>query len=95
MLQYAARRLVSMVVMLFFVSIAAFIIIQLPPGDFLTTLVAGLRAGPLDRPGAARYLKERYGLDQPIWIQYCAGSRASCCTAISAIRSNGSGRSPT
>ncbi len=70
MLQYAARRLVSMVAMLFFVSIAAFVVIQLPPGDFLTTLVAGLEQGSLIDPAQLEYLKERFGLDQPIWIQY-------------------------
>jgi peptide/nickel transport system permease protein len=56
--------------MLVLISIAAFIVIQLPPGDFLTTLVAGLEQGSMIDPAQLEYLKERFGLDQPIWIQY-------------------------
>ena len=40
MLTYIVRRLIGMVPTLFVVSVLTFIIIQLPPGDFLTTLTA-------------------------------------------------------
>jgi peptide/nickel transport system permease protein len=70
MLTYAARRLGAMVIMMILVSIAAFFIIQLPPGDFLTTLAAGLeRGGDMDQ-GQLDFLRQEFGLDQPIWVQY-------------------------
>jgi len=36
-LSYIMRRLLLMVPVLFFISVVSFIIIQLPPGDYLTT----------------------------------------------------------
>ena len=51
---------------------SAFVIIQLPPGDFLTTLVRRAGAGrrAIDQ-AHLEALRERYGLDQPIYVQYC------------------------
>jgi len=40
MLQYIGRRVLLMVPTLLVISLVAFVIIQLPPGDFLTTLAA-------------------------------------------------------
>jgi len=53
------------------VSIISFVIIQLPPGDWLTTYVANLEAQgeEVDAPTLAA-LKARYGLGQPIYVQY-------------------------
>ncbi len=39
---YILRRMLFMIPTIFGISIVTFIIIQLPPGDFLTTLIAGL-----------------------------------------------------
>jgi len=53
------------------ISIVSFIIIQLPPGDFLTSFVANLEAqgeGVDEQTIAA--LQKRYGLGQPIYVQY-------------------------
>ena len=44
MLRYILRRLLLMIPTLFGISIIAFIIIQLPPGDYLTTVIAQLSA---------------------------------------------------
>ena len=44
MLQFLTKRLIYMVITLIFISIVAFFIIQLPPGDYVTSLAAGLRA---------------------------------------------------
>jgi peptide/nickel transport system permease protein len=53
------------------VSIIAFIIIQLPPGDYLTTLVASMASqGETLDPAAMEALRARYGLGQPMWVQY-------------------------
>jgi peptide/nickel transport system permease protein len=54
------------------ISIVTFVIIQLPPGDFLSTRMAQLQSqgdGSLGAQELAR-LTERYGLDQPIHVQY-------------------------
>ena len=42
--KYLSKRLVYMALMLVAVTIVTFIIIQLPPGDYLSTYVAGLQA---------------------------------------------------
>jgi len=52
------------------ISIVSFAIIQLPPGDYLTTMVAGLESGEYIEESELAYLKERYGLDQPMHVQY-------------------------
>ena len=71
MLQYMRRRVVMMIPTLIAISIVSFIIIQLPPGDFLTSFVANLEAqgeGVDEETIAA--LQKRYGLGQPIYVQY-------------------------
>ncbi len=71
MLQFLLRRLLYMVPTLFAISIVAFVIIQLPPGDFLTTMVASMAAQDEDMDQAAmRALEEQYGLGQPVHVQY-------------------------
>jgi peptide/nickel transport system permease protein len=71
MLQYIARRVVMMIPTLFLVSIVAFIIIQLPPGDFLTSYVTQLSSmGDLVDESAIQALRDRYGLGQPLPVQY-------------------------
>ncbi len=71
MLRYIAHRLVLMIPTVFGISIIAFIIIQLPPGDYLTTTIAQLSAaGDLVEEEAIAALESRYGLDQPMHIQY-------------------------
>lgn len=71
MLQYILRRVVVMVPTIVAISIVTFVIIQLPPGDFLTTLVAGLASqGETVNQDAIQALQDRYGLGQPIYVQY-------------------------
>src|SRR5262245_55542147 len=71
MITYIIRRLLGMVPTLFIVSIVTFIIIQLPPGDFLTTLSAQAAesGGSIDQ-AAMENLRSQYGLDQPLYVQY-------------------------
>jgi len=53
------------------ISIIAFIIIQLPPGDYLTSYAAGLEAeGEQVDMQELESLRQRYGLDQPWYVQY-------------------------
>ena len=71
MLSYIIRRLLIMIPTLVAISIISFTIIQLPPGDFLTTYVAQLSvSGETVDQAELESLKERFGLDQPMYIQY-------------------------
>lgn len=71
MLSYIFRRILAMIPTLFLASVVAFIIIQLPPGDFATSYVAGLAAsGDIVSQEALENLREDYGLDQPAIVQY-------------------------
>jgi peptide/nickel transport system permease protein len=71
MLRFLIKRLISLLITLFAVSLVAFAIIQLPPGDFLSSYLANLAAdGQITSQATVDSLRERYGLDQPIYIQY-------------------------
>ncbi|MGI6207564.1 MAG: ABC transporter permease, partial [Anaerolineae bacterium] len=71
MLRYVVRRFAYMVVTLFAVSVISFVIIQLPPGDFVTSYVAQLAAmGELVDQSEVDALRARYGLGQPAYVQY-------------------------
>lgn len=68
---FIIRRLLYMIPMMFAISVVTFIIITLPPGDFLTALQARLATqGESIDPGVLEGLRERYGLDQPPPVQY-------------------------
>lgn len=71
MAKYILKRILYMIPTLFVISIISFVIIQLPPGDFLTTYVAQLaQQGDALDAQAIRALEEQYGLNQPIFVQY-------------------------
>ncbi|MBM4460079.1 MAG: ABC transporter permease [Chloroflexi bacterium] len=71
MLQYIARRILLMIPTLILVSIVSFAIIQLPPGDYLTSYITQLSSmGDLVDEASIQALKDRYGLGQPIYVQY-------------------------
>lgn len=71
MLSFIIRRLLIMIPTLLAISLVAFIIIQLPPGDYLTTVItnAAARGETMDPEELAR-LERQYGLDQPMVLQY-------------------------
>lgn len=71
MVRFLIKRLISLIVTLFAVSVVAFAIIQLPPGDFLTSYLANMGAdGQTINQQAVDSLREQYGLDQPLFVQY-------------------------
>ena len=71
MFAYIVKRLLLLPFLLFVFSIIAFIIIQAPPGDFVTSYVAELAAsGSSMDQVQIDALRNRYGLDQPIYVQY-------------------------
>ena len=68
---YILRRLLYMIPTLIIISMISFVIIQLPPGDYLTSLIAQLASsGESMEQAQVAALRERYGLEQPIWVQY-------------------------
>ncbi len=71
MLQYVIRRLMLFIPTLLVVSMVVFVIIQLPPGDYLTTYITNLALqGQQMHEDAIETLKRQYGLDQPMYMQY-------------------------
>lgn len=71
MSQYIAKRLLILPFLLVIFSIFVFIIIQAPPGDFVTSYIAELAAsGSAVEQTQIDALRERYGLDQPMYVQY-------------------------
>lgn len=71
MLPYLIRRILFTIPTLVAISITVFVIIQLPPGDFLTSYAAGLAArGDQVDQAQLDALAKQYGLDQPFHVQY-------------------------
>ncbi|SMF09335.1 peptide/nickel transport system permease protein [Tistlia consotensis] len=71
MLAYTLRRLLIMIPTLAVISFIIFVIIQLPPGDYLETYIAELQAqGEAVDPSKIAFLREQYGLDKPFMEQY-------------------------
>lgn len=70
MLRFIARRLVIGLFTIWGVSVLSFVIIQLPPGDFATTYIARLAEGGAAAGAEAERIRETYGLNQPIFVQY-------------------------
>lgn len=71
MTNYIIRRLVYMVVVIFAISLVAFLVIQLPPGDYLSTMVQTMRSSGIEVDQVfVRQLEESYGLNQPVYQQY-------------------------
>ncbi len=72
MLTYIVRRVLYMIPTVFLISVVAFIVINLPPGDYLTSMVAQqMEEGDAAAAQAqAERLRERYGLGEPVITQY-------------------------
>ncbi len=71
MLQYIVRRILLTIPTLFVISVVAFMVISLPPGDFVTSYVANLASqGEGVQAAVIEQMRVRYGLDQPVYIQY-------------------------
>ena len=71
MLVYIARRVLLMIPTLIIISILVYIIIDLPPGDCVTSQIDELLArGDADALTRADELRSLYGLDQPLWLRY-------------------------
>jgi peptide/nickel transport system permease protein len=63
--KYIAKRLVLLVIIIFFVSLASFFLVHLLPGNPTVTIL-----GPNDTPQNAAILNHQLGLDKPLYQQY-------------------------
>jgi peptide/nickel transport system permease protein len=71
MIAYIVRRVLLAILTIWAITVLSFLIIQLPPGDFVTAYIATMSAGGAGiTEGEAQALREQYGLDQPFHIQY-------------------------
>lgn len=73
MLTFILRRLLHMIPTMFVISIIVFVMIQLPPGDFVDSLRAQLVEGSgatIADKDAFEQLRKQYHLDQPLYVQY-------------------------
>ncbi|MBT3141675.1 ABC transporter permease [Phaeobacter gallaeciensis] len=70
-LRYAIYRFMTMLLTLLVVSALVFVIINLPPGDYLSNQIAELRAsGQSAGVAKAEFLRKEYALDRPLYQQY-------------------------
>lgn len=71
MTEFILKRLLYFIPTLFVISIVVFTLIQLPPGDYLTTLIIQMQdTGEQVDEAAVAALEKRYGLNQPFMVQY-------------------------
>jgi peptide/nickel transport system permease protein len=71
MLRYLIHRIFLMIPTLLLISLVTFILIQLPPGDYLETMISELRAaGETADLQKVEFLRKQYGLEEPMWKQY-------------------------
>jgi peptide/nickel transport system permease protein len=65
MITYILRRLLAMVVVLLGISVVVFSLVHLVPGDVVSILL-----GPNTSPQAREALREKFGLNDPLPVQY-------------------------
>jgi peptide/nickel transport system permease protein len=71
MLAYLVRRLILAILTIWAVSVLSFVIIQLPPGDYITSYIAQMSAsGGYVSEQEVEAMRQEYGLDRPLWVQY-------------------------
>src|SRR3989442_2635595 len=71
MLAYIGRRAVLAIFTVWAISVLSFAIIQLPPGDYVTSYIAQMASmGSVVTDEEAQNLRIQYGLGQPIYVQY-------------------------
>ena len=64
---YILRRLFALIPVLFGVSVVVFFLLRLVPGDPIMTVLGEVALAP---PEVVAELRQKYGLDQPIYVQY-------------------------
>ncbi len=68
---YLFRRLIYAIIAIWAVSVVSFLVIQLPPGDYVSSYIANLSAqGANIGASEAENLRKSYGIDRPLPVQY-------------------------
>jgi len=72
MWKYLLKRFLYMIFTVWVITIIAFAVIQLPPGDYVTNLVQQMLtiSGRELTPAYEAQLRELYGLNEPMYVQY-------------------------
>lgn len=72
MWRYIGKRLLYMLFTVWVISLVAFVVIQLPPGDYVTNMVSQmLGSGAREiSPEFEAQMREQYGLNEPFYVQY-------------------------
>lgn len=71
MIKFILRRIIILIPLLILVSMVSFIVIQLPPGNYVDSYIRNLelQGGTINDAQKAA-LEKQYGLDQPLLVQY-------------------------
>ena len=71
MVAYLVRRVLLALLTMWAVSVLSFTVIELPPGDYITSYIAQMSSsGSAVSLEEADALRQQYGLDKPMYIQY-------------------------
>ncbi|HVU12156.1 MAG TPA: ABC transporter permease [Phototrophicaceae bacterium] len=72
MKKYLIRRFLYMIFTVWVVTIVSFAVIQLPPGDYVTTMVTQMLGQGVKeiKPEVIEQMREEYGLNDPLPVQY-------------------------
>jgi peptide/nickel transport system permease protein len=71
MYQYIFRRFIYMLLVVWLTSVVSFMIIQLPAGDYVTSLATSYaRSGRDIDQAKLDNLRQQFGLDRPVYVQY-------------------------
>ena len=69
--RFVLKRLGGMVATLAFISVIVFVVIQLPPGDIVTSTLERMEASGMQASDEyVQNLRARYNLDKPLHLQY-------------------------
>jgi peptide/nickel transport system permease protein len=77
MLAYLIRRMILAILTIWAISVLSFIIMKLPPGDYISSYIASQSAsGGFVSEQEVEALRREYGLDQPMYVQYLRWMRS-------------------
>lgn len=89
---YIIRRILFLIPTVLVISIIAFILMELPPGDFLTSYILQLESsGAQVSEAQIAALRARYGLDEPAYKRYFLWISGIVTREISAAPGTGTG----
>ena len=70
MAEYVIRRALIMVITLAAISIIAYVVIELPPGDYVSYQILAMTEQGTFSDEEVENLRQRYGLDRPVTVRY-------------------------